>query len=429
MKKQLGMLLGGVALMSGLFACSTEGSGSTDGPVEIEFWYGLGSEAGNKMEELIVEFNESQDEVVLKGVSQADYSETYQNLQAALASNTAPAVALLENSTMVDLAGRDILAPLNEFMDTDESFEEADYLSVFMENVMLDDTYYGLPGYGTTQVMYYRTDLFEEADIDADEAFSSWESLLEAGNKIIEETDASYGWAPMWGESNLIDIAQSNGGLIVNDEGTEVLIDSPEWVEAWEFIRTALHEDDLMKINSGGQGWEYWYRTIDDVINGSVAGYTGSSGDKGNLDFDIIDSAIQPGMNGNPAQPSIDGLVMAIPNDLSDEEKEAGWKWMSYFTSPEVTADWAQTIGYIPVRESAMEVPSYVEFAEENPYLMIPFEQAQIGASAFIDPTGNQIIDALNIAADKVELENIPAEEALAEAKEQAQAALDKVNE
>ncbi|MCM2676337.1 extracellular solute-binding protein [Alkalicoccobacillus plakortidis] len=246
---------------------------------------------------------------------------------------------------------------------------------------------------------------------------------------MVEQTDASFGWAPMWGEPNLIDIAQSNGGQILNDEGTEVLIDSPEWIEAWEFIRTAIHEERSMKINSGGQGWEYWYRTIDDVMNGTVVGYTGSSGDKGNLDFEIIDSAIQPGMNGNPAQPTIDGLVMAIPDALSDEEKEAGWQWMSYFTSPEVTADWAQTIGYIPVRESAMEVPEYAEFADANPYLTIPFEQAQIGAAAFIDPTGNKIIDALEIAADKVELENISTEEALTEAKNQAQAALDDVNE
>ncbi|MCM2676338.1 ABC transporter substrate-binding protein [Alkalicoccobacillus plakortidis] len=163
MKKQMGMLLGGIALCTGLAACSTEGSGSTDGTIEIEFWYGLGSEAGNKMEELITSFNESQDEVVLKGVAQANYSETYQNLQAGLAASTAPAVVLLENSTMMDLAGREVLAPLDEYMAADEIYDEGDFLSVFMENVRLDDTYYGLPGYGTTQVMYYRQDLFEEA--------------------------------------------------------------------------------------------------------------------------------------------------------------------------------------------------------------------------------------------------------------------------
>ncbi|WP_245628102.1 ABC transporter substrate-binding protein [Shouchella shacheensis] len=418
-----------VSALVGLSACSTESGGSADGPVEIEFWYGLGSEAGGKMEEIIEEFNESQEEVIVRGVAQADYSETYQNLQAGLASDTAPAVALLENSTVLDLANRGVLAPLNEYMEADETFAQEDFLDVFMETAHVDDVFYGIPAYGTTQVMYYRTDLFEEAGVIPEEAFESWENLREASETIKAQDVASYGWAPMWGESNLIDIAQSNGGTIISDDGQTVLIDSDEWVEAWEFVREAVHEDEVMKINSGGQGWEYWYRTIDEVMNGSVAGYTGSSGDKGNLDFDVIDSAIQPGMNGNPPQPTIDALYMTTPEAISDEEKEAGFKWMSYFTQPEVTADWAQAIGYIPVRDSAMEVPEYAEFAEENPYLLIPFEQAQVGSPAFIDPTGNQIIDALSIAADQVELENIPAEEALSQAQERAQAALDEVND
>ena len=46
-----------------------------------------------------------------------------------------------------------------------------------------------------------------------------------------------------------------------------------------------------------------------------------------------------------------------------------------------------------------------------------------------IDPTGGEIYDALSVAADKVELEGVSAQEALDEAAETAQKALDKVNE
>lgn len=43
-----------------------------------------------------------------------------------------------------------------------------------------------------------------------------------------------------------------------------------------------------MAIHSGGQGWEYWYQTIDDVIQNKAGGYTGSSGDQADLDFSIV---------------------------------------------------------------------------------------------------------------------------------------------
>jgi multiple sugar transport system substrate-binding protein len=44
---------------------------------------------------------------------------------------------------------------------------------------------------------------------------------------------------------------------------------------------------------------------------------------------------------------------------------------------------------------------------------------------SFIDPTGGKIWDALEKAADLVEIEGVPAAEALAQAQEEAQAALD----
>ena len=53
--------------------------------------------------------------------------------------------------------------------------------------------------------------------------------------------------------------------------------------------------------------------------------------------------------------------------------------------------------------------------------------QAAHASQAFIDPTGGKISDALKIAADKVEIENVPAKEALDEAQKTAQKALDSV--
>ena len=44
------------------------------------------------------------------------------------------------------------------------------------------------------------------------------------------------------------------------------------------------------------------------------------------------------------------------------------------------------------------------------------------------DPTGGKVMDALSIAADKVEIEGISAKEALDEAQKTAQKALDSVN-
>ena len=109
----------------------------------------------------------------------------------------------------------------------------------------------------------------------------------------------------------------------------------------------------------------------------------------------------------------------------SDEEKEGVYEFMKYFTTPENQAKWSMGTGYVAVRESTQEVEEFKSYAEENPQALVPLQQASHGTPALQDPTGGKILDALSIAADKVELENVPAQEALDEAQKTAQEALD----
>ncbi|WP_456279549.1 ABC transporter substrate-binding protein [Bacillus sp. AK128] len=426
-------------LMVSIFAgCSSAGetssepesSSSGDGPVEIEFWYGLGGKLGENVESIISEFNSSQDEVEVVGVVQGNYDETLQKLQAAIASKKVPAVALLENNPMNSLAAKGALAPLSSYIEANPDFNPDDFVKAFYEQGSIDGDQYAIPLFGTTQVMYYRKDLFEQAGLTTD-ALATWESLGEAAAKLTQRDGDNvtvYGWEPMWGSPNLIDAALSNGAKYVSEDGTEVLIDSPEWVEAWEFIRKAIHEDETMRIHSGGQGWEYWYKTIDDVMKGKAAGYTGSSGDQGDLDFSLVAAHPQPGWEGKPAAPHAGAQVAVVPAVADKAQQEAAFKFLTFFTSAEKTAEWSINTGYIPVRISAQDVPAYKEFAAENPQIAVPLQQAQQATPPFIDPTGGKIFDALSKAADRVEIEGISAEEALKAAKEEAQRELDKVS-
>lgn len=392
--------------------------------VTIEFWYGLGSIAGETMEELIAEFNQSQDKVQVQGVQQPSYTDTLQKLQAGLAAKKVPAVFITD--TMVTLAEMGILAPLDPYMDQRTPLE--DYLDVFMEPARIDGKTYAFPSYGTTQVIYYRKDLLEKAGVDPKDMYSSWQNVYKYSKELQEKGIAEFGHLPMWGRDNLIDLALSSGGSILSEDKKTVTFTTDAWIQSWEMLRKEIFETKSTMVESGGQGWEYWYRTIDDVLSGKAISYTGSSGDKGDLDFAIIDSIPQPGFGENPAHPIAGGLYLAVPELASEEQKAAAYEWIAFFTSPEVSARWSQKIGYIPVRKSAMEVQSYKTFIEENPYAGVPYEQALHAAPRFVDPTGGKIFDALNIAADRLELENVPAKEALEEAQEAAQKALDEVN-
>lgn len=430
MKKKVVALLLGTALVTGTLAgCGKSGdTAREDGgdPVEIEFWYSGGKTAVGVVQEIIDDYNASQNQYIVTAVTQADYSETYQKLQAGVAGNAAPDIALLDANAAENLYSKGLVAQLNGYMDTDEEFNRDDYIPVFFDQgVDEEGNIFAMPAYGTTQVMYYNIEAFEKAGISA-ENIKTWQDLGDAAKAIKETGEFEYGWEPMWGADNLIDAAFSNGAKVFSDDGTHVTINSPEWVEVWEAFRTWIHDDKTMAIHSGGQGWEYWYKTIDDVLENKAGGYTGSSGDQADLDFSIVAAMEQPAWDDDSqSAPMAEALSLAVLEGSSDVEKQGAYDFMTYFTNAESQTKWTMATGYVAVNVNIQENQDYMTYTEENPQALVPFNQAGHGSVYPDDPTNGAVYDALSIAADKVEIDGISAQEALDEAQKTAQDALD----
>ncbi|MFT8411775.1 MAG: extracellular solute-binding protein [Schleiferilactobacillus perolens] len=422
-----GLVAVSAAVMVLLSGCGKQTAAQSTKKVQIEFWYGLGSDAGKEMESIISDFNKSQNQVTVKGVQQPDYDTTWQKVQAGLAAKKAPAVFLTDPGVVQNYGGskgvlRDLTADVQA-----KSFNASDLLPVFTKDNKVDGHYYGVPAYGTTQIIYYNKKVLEKAGVSAKSAYATWENVAEAAATIKQKAGTQNGHMIMWGPDNLEDMALSNGGSYLSKDGKKVAIDSQAWISAWEFARKQIWDTKNMAIISGGQGWAYWYKTIDAVMHSQAGSYTGSSGDKANLDFSYIDAAEQPGMNGHEAKPEAGALSMALPKTDTDAQAQAAFKWISYFLSKKVQGQWSMKVGYVPVRQSTNNDPDYKKYVSTHPYQNVAFEQAKHASPEFIDPTKGKITDILKNAADQVELQNKPAATVLKAAAKQAQAALDAV--
>ena len=90
MKKRLLSALLGVTMAAGLLTgCGSSDTKETtttaDGKIQIDFWYSGGKTAVNVFQDIVDEFNASQDTYEIKTTTQADYTETYEKLQAGIA--------------------------------------------------------------------------------------------------------------------------------------------------------------------------------------------------------------------------------------------------------------------------------------------------------------------------------------------------------
>jgi multiple sugar transport system substrate-binding protein len=129
----------------------------------------------------------------------------------------------------------------NELVDTDAVGTVIENLdpSTFSERALAltsdGDTSLAVPSESWTQMLFYRTDLFEAAGLDAPD---SYESILEAAQALDSDDLAGFVGASAPGdaftEQTFEHIALGNGCELVDDEG-EILLDSPECVEAFQF--------------------------------------------------------------------------------------------------------------------------------------------------------------------------------------------------
>ena len=426
-RKLMSALLAGV-MLAGCSGGSTVASTQDGGKTTVEFWYAGGKTAVGVIQDIVDKYNASQDVYEVKTVTQADYSETYQKVQAAIAGNAAPDLVLLDPSAARVLSEKSILTDLNPYTQKDETFNADDLITAFYEQGADENgKQFALPAYGTTQVLYYNVQAFKDAGVDPS-SIETWQDLGEAAAKIKATGKYEYGWEPMWGPDNMIDAAFSNGASVFSADGTKVTINSKEWVDVFEQFRKWIHEDETMAIHSGGQGWEYWYATIDDVIQNKAGGYTGSSGDQADLDFNIVQAMEQPAWSSSTtSSPTATALTMGVFENSSEAEKQGAYEFLRYFMSVESQVAWNTTVGYVAVNKQILDDPTYQEFLESHPQAAVPFSQAEHASLYPVDPTNGQVYDALKIAADKIEIDNVPAQQALDEAQKTAQEALDAV--
>ena len=143
----------------------------------------------------------------------------------------------------------------NELADTDamadvmESLDESTFSEAALELTRDGDTQLAIPSESWTQLLYYRSDLFEQAGLEPP---TSYDAILTAAEELNSGDMAGFVGATIPGdaftEQTFEHVALGNGCQLV-DDGGEVTFDSPECVNALDFYGTLIEDHSV----PGGQ--------------------------------------------------------------------------------------------------------------------------------------------------------------------------------
>lgn len=273
-------------------------------------------------------------------------------------------VIYIFRETFAQYAKNGWLMPLDSYMEkSKKELMKEDFLEGSLDMCEYEEKTYGLPIYLTTCMMYYRTDLFEKAGIEA--VPQTWEELKEACQKLkdigvyplaMRGNNYSYGGGADWHLGMLVYSFGAQYYLNYPEDLTPVL-DSKEFVEAVSFYADLLNEygvpgtqtnnytDNILAVKNGNVG--IW---IDGA--GLVTDYLTS--DSAVTEENIGFASIPAGKAGKVAPKNVHMLSI----NAKSEHPKMAYKFIEWVTSIEHQTE-STFIG--TTRRSVFESTAYKE--------------------------------------------------------------------
>jgi sn-glycerol 3-phosphate transport system substrate-binding protein len=139
-----------------------------------------------------------------------------------------------------------------------------------------------------------------------------------------------------------------------------------------------------------------------------------------------------PGPPGDGATFVGGGANYIVKSD-SPDRVEAAWRFAKYLNEPEVQAKWAKT-GYIPIRQSAVDLPPVQELWQTTPAYRVAYDQLAsdnqtVAAKGPVIGDFAGVKTAVVDSFEQMVTNGVPPADALAQAKEDADAAITDYNE
>jgi len=390
MKKLLALVLAGVMAFS-LVACGggADTETETDGPVTIEFWHSMGSSTGELVQEIVDEFNASQDEVIVNCIYQGDYNAAGTKLQAAVSGGNAPHVVQIEITRVGFYAEEGLLMDLAPFDEADDEFNAADMYEGVMDFSWYDGKLVSLPNGRSCPVMYYNADALKAAGYD--KAPETWEELRAASKAVCK--DGSLGYGISLGDSwYYLAMMLTAGGQVYNEEGNGIGFAGEAgekplqlWLDMLADGSAFIPEGEDYASNSALRN--AFMAGQCNIIMQSSAQYRGLAD---NSDFEVGVAYI-PKLTNFAAIPGGSNLVAF--EGMTDAEAEATWKFMKYMCSADVAGKYAAGTGYLPTSEAALNSDIYQAKLAEYPHLDVAVEQLEYFVEMPFDPSYDEVKD------------------------------------
>ncbi|MDX2541110.1 ABC transporter substrate-binding protein [Streptomyces sp. WI04-05B] len=349
-------------------ACGDDGSGAAgdkgnegSGKGEITFWDNNGGVRTDIWKEIIADFEKANPNIKVKyvGIPAASAQSKYDT---AIQGGGLPDVGGVGTAMLAGVAVQGALEPL------DSRLKDSALNGELNQNLLESSraagggkSLYQIPTSSNNGTLWYRTDLFEKAGLEAP---TTWTKFYEAADKLTNKGKNEFGFTIRGGEGSIapaLDAAYSQAGISSFWNGDKTTVNDPKMVAALEKY-VALYKKDTPSAD------------VNNDFAKMVAQW--DSGDIGMLSHNLgsyqdhLKALGADKFRGIPSPTQDDGSRVQISNPVdglsvfkSSKNKTAAWKFVEFAVSHEENSKYNKSAGQIPANTEAAK-DEWVQKAE-----------------------------------------------------------------
>lgn len=208
--------------------CTADG-GQSDGPVTITYTNFISNDGNEEnLQKIVAAFEEEHPDITVE-VTTLPYADYGTALQTDLAAGTVSDVFDLEYANYAQYQANGVLAEI-------PVEDPGVYRESVLEAYATDGKQYALPSSFSTVVLFYNSDLFDAAGLEYPTSDWTWADEQAAAEQLTDQA------AGVWGDHQPVSfyefykVLAQNGGEFLDESGTKTAFNTPEGVEAAEWL-------------------------------------------------------------------------------------------------------------------------------------------------------------------------------------------------
>jgi ABC-type glycerol-3-phosphate transport system substrate-binding protein len=311
--------------------------------------------------------------------------------------------------------------------DWDPKIGTYDWLPAVQKAVTHNGKMHAMPVNSGVQALIYNKDVYEKAGLDPEKPPTTLDQLLETAGKI-----SAGGGGQVWGHYVLTapnsqtgsdyfpTILWAFGGKEVSEDGTKVVVDSPEGVAAIQWYK-ALFDRKGMPVKQVSE-----IQMLQDFLTGNVGSmgvYPAVVARVAQAGFKAASVKMPTGPKGQ-VQPIGFGTIMVLEKA---KNREAGWAFARFIGLEAANgAFWNISFGQLPPRLSFREDPAWKEYEAKSPLVPAYLEAQKSTDLPYYGPGAQEMGTEVGKAIEAVAFGQKEPKQALEDAAKASQVILDR---